>query len=566
MSYQPKHMRDVYAKQNEFLLHDDALATASQKTLEEEPGLLAEDRQKEVSRSASMMSVLVIISRLTGFARTWAQSIAVGTTVLASCYAIANTLPDQLYELVGAGMLTTAFLPVYMSIKKKIGKEGANAYTSNLLSIVVIATLLTSILGIVFAGQVIYTQSFSANVEFDSELAIYFFRFFAIEIVLYSFSTIFSGVLNAERSYFWPMAAPIFNNFITTASFIAYALLAPVNPSLGLLILAFGNPLGVLVQVLVQIPSLKKNGIRLRLRINFHDPALRDTLKIGAPALIVVIANFITVSVQNSSQLSVSAAGGAISNYARLWYTLPYAILTVPLTTALFTELSDNWAKKNIAAFKRDLTQGVCQILLFTVPFMLYLIVFSVPLISIISSRQFEAEDIFLTAEFLSGLSLALPLYGVGMYLQKVCSAMRRMTLYAVAATLGSGVQVALLIFGTPYFGLGFVAATSAIFNVIIDIVMLLALRRRLGHIGLVSMAFAFVRSLGLGLLGSAAAVLIMRVLEAFIGPVIGSPLRGIINCFVAGIPAVLVTYGLAVIFKFPEAAAIRSLLGRLRR
>ena len=566
MSYQPKHMRDVYANQNEFLLHDDALATASQKTLEEEPGLLAEDRQKEVSRSASMMSVLVIISRLTGFARTWAQSIAVGTTVLASCYAIANTLPDQLYELVGAGMLTTAFLPVYMSIKKKIGKEGANAYTSNLLSIVVIATLLTSILGIVFAGQVIYTQSFSANVEFDSELAIYFFRFFAIEIVLYCFSTIFSGVLNAERSYFWPMAAPIFNNFITTASFIAYALLAPVNPSLGLLILAFGNPLGVLVQVLVQIPSLKKNGIRLRLRINFRDPALRDTLKIGAPALIVVIANFITVSVQNSSQLSVSAAGGAISNYARLWYTLPYAILTVPLTTALFTELSDNWAKKNIAAFKRDLTQGVCQILLFTVPFMLYLIVFSVPLISIISSRQFEAEDIFLTAEFLSGLSLALPLYGVGMYLQKVCSAMRRMTLYAVAATLGSGVQVALLIFGTPYFGLGFVAATSAIFNAIIDIVMLLALRRRLGHIGLVSMAFAFVRSLGLGLLGSAVAVLIMRVLEAFIGPVVGSPLRGIINCFAAGIPAVLVTYGLAVIFKFPEAAAIRSLLGRLRR
>lgn len=566
MSYQPKHMRDVYAKQNEFLLHDDALATASQKTLEEEPGLLAEDRQKEVSRSASMMSVLVIISRLTGFARTWAQSIAVGTTVLASCYAIANTLPDQLYELVGAGMLTTAFLPVYMSIKKKIGKEGANAYTSNLLSIVVIATLLTSILGIVFAGQVIYTQSFSANVEFDSELAIYFFRFFAIEIVLYSFSTIFFGVLNAERSYFWPMAAPIFNNFITTASFIAYALLAPVNPSLGLLILAFGNPLGVLVQVLVQIPSLEKNGIRLRLRINFHDPALRDTLKIGVPALIVVIANFITVSVQNSSQLSVSAAGGAISNYARLWYTLPYAILTVPLTTALFTELSDNWAKKNIAAFKRDLTQGVCQILLFTVPFMLYLIVFSVPLISIISSRQFEAEDIFLTAEFLSGLSLALPLYGVGMYLQKVCSAMRRMTLYAVAATLGSGVQVALLIFGTPYFGLGFVAATSAIFNAIIDVVMLLALRRRLGHIGLVSMAFAFVRSLGLGLLGSAVAVLIMRVLEAFVGPVIGSPLRGIINCFAAGIPAVLVTYGLAVIFKFPEAAAIRSLLGRLRR
>ncbi len=566
MSYQPKHMREITAEQNEFLEREDVLATVSQETLEEEPGLLPEERQKQVSRSASMMSVLVIISRLTGFMRTWAQALAMGATVLASCYSVANILPDQLYELVGAGMLTTAFLPVYMSLKKKVDSAEANAYTSNLLSIVVMITLLVSVLGFIFAGQVIYTQSFSARADFDSELAVYFFRFFAIEVVLYCFSTIFSGVLNAERSYFWPMAAPIFNNFVTTVSFLAYAALAGSHPGLGLLILALGNPLGVLVQVLVQIPSLKRNGIKLRPHIDFHDPALKDTLKIGAPALIVVVANFVTVSVQNSSQLSISVAGSAIATYARLWYTLPYAILTVPVTTALFTELSESWAKEDIAAFKRDLTQGVCQILLFTVPFMLYLIVFSVPLVSIISSGRFETNDILLTAEFLSGLSLALPLYGVGMYLQKVCSAMRHMVLYAVAATLGSVVQVIILLVTTPYVGLGFVAATSMIFNVVVDAVMFVDLWRKLGHIGFKSMMFSFVRSLGLGLLGSGVAVLIMRVLEIAIGPAIGSPMRGLMNCVAAGIPAVLVTYGLAVAFRFPEAAAIRSLLGRLRR
>ena len=96
---------------------------------------------------------------------------------------------------------TTAFLPVYLSIKKKVGQDEANAYTSNLLSIVVVATGLVAVLGFFFAAEVVYTQSFSAGTDFDPTLAVYFFRFFVIEVMLYCFSTIFSGVLNAERDY-----------------------------------------------------------------------------------------------------------------------------------------------------------------------------------------------------------------------------------------------------------------------------------------------------------------------------------------------------------------------------
>lgn len=522
-------------------------------------------KQKDLSRSTSMMSILVLISRITGFLRTWAQAFAMGATVLASCYSIANTLPDQLYELVGAGMLTTAFLPVYLSIKKKVGQDEANAYTSNLLSIVVVATGLVAVLGFFFAAEVVYTQSFSAGADFDPTLAVYFFRFFVIEVMLYCFSTIFSGVLNAERDYLWPAAAPIFNNFVTTASFFAYAFLVNTNPELGLLILALGNPLGVLIQVLIQVPSLKRKGIKLSWRINLKDPALKETLKIGAPALIVVVATFVTMSVQTSSQLSVSASGASIAAYARLWYTLPYSILTVPITTALFTELSDSWAKENMDQFKKDFKHGINQILFFTVPFMMYLMIFSMPLVSIIGASKFTEDQLLLTQQFLIGQSLALPLYGIGMYLQKVCSAMRRMTLYAVSATLGSVVQVLVLLVGTSHFGMMFVATTSAIFYVVIDTIMLISLRKHLGQIGLKSMVFAFVRSILFGLAGSAAALLIMVGLRAVIGVPDGRALYGVLYCIFAGIPAVLVTYGLAILFKSPESAMLRSLVSRVR-
>ena len=70
------------------------------------------DAETSVGKSAAMMSVLVIFSRITGFVRTWGQAFALGTTLLSSCYTVANNLPNQLYELVIGGMIITAFLPV----------------------------------------------------------------------------------------------------------------------------------------------------------------------------------------------------------------------------------------------------------------------------------------------------------------------------------------------------------------------------------------------------------------------------------------------------------------------
>ena len=232
-----------------------------------------ESTENQVGRNAALMSFLVIVSRITGFFRTWGQSFALGAGMVASCYSVANNLPNQLYEIVVGGMLVTAFLPVYMSVKQREGEKGASRYTSNLVSIVTLLMGAVAVLGFIFAAQLVWTQSFSATSDFDADFATYLFRFFVVEVVLYSLSSIFSGVLNAERDYFWSSASSIFNNFVITASFLLYAALVNVNPTLATLILAIGNPAGVAVQVLVQMPSLRKHGIRLTWHIDWHDPA-----------------------------------------------------------------------------------------------------------------------------------------------------------------------------------------------------------------------------------------------------------------------------------------------------
>ena len=543
-----------------------ASASVAQETPKEGELSAEEARDAQVGRSTALMSALVIVSRLTGFLRTWGQAYALGVTVTASCYSVANNLPNQLYEIVIGGMLVTAFLPVYLSVKQREGTKGASAYTSNLVSIVLVLMGAVTILGFVFARQVVWTQSFTATEEFDTDLAVYFFRFFAIEVVLYALSSIFSGVLNAERDYFWSSAAPIFNNFVTTASFLGYAALVDSNPQLALVILALGNPLGVAVQVVMQMPSLRRHGIKLTPYINLRDPALKDTLSIGIPSLVVMLCSFETVSVMNSASLSVTAVGASVSYYARLWYTLPYAILVVPITTAMFTELSDSVSQGDMASFRRGVSSGSSKIVFMMVPFALYLIVFSTPLIRLLAAGRFADDEIAMTATYLMALSVSLPVYGICTYLQKVCSSIRRMGLYAGAHVVAAVFQTIVCLTLAQRLGLWIVAFSSTIYMLVVDFVTFVFLRRSLGPLGLGAVVAALLRACVFGVAGAVVGALVVRFAPYVLGSIPSSTVRALATVVLGGIPSVLVTFGLAFVMHVPEVAVMERLLARITR
>ena len=387
--------------------------------------------ERSVSSSAMLISVCVIVSRITGFFRTWAMAFALGSTFLASSYQVANNLPNSLYELVVGGMLVTAFLPVYVSVRKKLGQEGANAYASNLLSLTLLFLSIAAVLCILFSAQLIYTQSFLSD-QAQMSTSVFFFQFFAIQIVFYGVGAIVSGLLNASRDYLWSSIAPAFNNLIVIVTFLAYAFIAPSNPTLALYIIAIGNPAGVFLQMAIQIPALKRNGVRIRFHIDWHDPALRETLQIGVPAVIVMATSFGITSVQTAVAYHVASNGPTIIAYARLWFTLPYAFLAVPITTSMFTELAEMIAARNMDGFKHGVINGSRQIVFLTIPFALYLIVFAAPLVTMYTVGAFTGDAVAAVAYYLAALAVSLPFYSVNTYLQKTFSALRRMKHFAV--------------------------------------------------------------------------------------------------------------------------------------
>lgn len=533
------------------------------------PGQESEEEVEElVSRKANGASLLVIISRITGFGRTMAQANALSGALMsvASCYTVASNLPNMLYELVMGGMLITSFLPVYLSVRGKLGRTGAAAYASNLLSLVLIVMGVLSVACLIFAAPIVWTQSAGADAAFDFELAVWFFRFFAFEVILYGMSSVISGVLNAERDYWWSTAAPIVNNVITIASFSLYAFLVKggvVGWREALIILAVGNPLGVAAQVFIQLPALRRHGVRLRFRVDLHDPAIKETLTIGLPTLIIMLSSFPTNAVQSSCALQVTANGAAISYYARVWYVLPYSILVIPITTALFTELSNYRVAERMDAYRRTVASGIRKVGFTTIPCMLLLMTFAPYLVAVLGGL--DAEDAMLTATYLQVQSLALPFYGVSTYLQKVCSSLMRMKIYMVASVVAAVIQVAFCIVLTPIYGLYVVPLSSTFLFIAVDVISLISIRREIGAFGLRSIVMPSLRAFGFGLLGSAVGWVVLHVLTFVLGEPSGT-LMGILFVAGAGIPAIVASFGVAYMMGVSESPFFDGIFRRISR
>lgn len=514
-----------------------------------------------VGRSAGLMTILTIVSRVTGFIRTWAMAAAIGMSLLSSSYQVANNLPNMLYELVMGGMLVTAFLPVYMGVRREQGREASNEYVGNLLGILLLVLGGISLLGTVFAPGFIWTQSFLSGDGGSMDTAAFMFRFFAIQILFYGLGSVFSGVLNAHRDYFWSTFAPVLNNVIVIASFMGFApVSAQFGERAGIILIAAGTTLGVFVQMACQIPALGKHGVHPHIHIDFKDPALRQTIALGIPTLLATVCMFVSTSITNAAALVVQPeTGPSVIAYARLWYTLPYALIAASLSTALYTELSHDAQEKDYDSVRTGISRGVAQMLFFLIPFALYLIVFARPLNMIYCAGKFDESGVALVSEFLIYLALSLPLYGVVVLMQKSFSAlldMKPYSRYCLYSAIGQAGSV--LLFGVVLgFGMPAIALSYVVDYVILVGCSLWWLRRRLRGLQVKSILHGGFFGLLLGGLGAAAGAGVMWALEHFVGALGGSILITLGYVCVAGVVSLAVTFGLAVVLKMPEVSAL---------
>lgn len=514
-----------------------------------------------VARSTALMSVATLASRVTGLARTWVMAFALGNTIITSAYQVANTMPNMIYELVAGGLLNAAFLPLYLVQMEKHGKEGGNRYASNLLNIVILVMGVLAVLATIFAPQVIATQNFTQPLDSEvTAISVRFFRLFAVQLLFYGIGGVVTSLLNANRVYFLPSIAPAFNNIVVILSFILYMLINPSNPDAAFLVLALGTTLGVVVQMVVQIPALIKQGFKWELRIDFKDPGLRETLKTGVPMIIYLVGMMAALTFRNTYGFATGDNGPATLNYAWIWFQLPHGIIAVSLSRALFTEMSKSTAADDMPAFKRFMQSGISGTLLIIIPLAGLMGVLAEPLMQIFQAGAFNAEDVAYVGSVLAVWVIALPFYSLQQYLFNVFASLRKFPVFALICVGFCAIQCALyaVLTAPELFGLIGICIADIVYYAVSVVVLLIVLRRFVGSIGARHTIVSTVKACFATALGLVIVWLALQFLPTGAGP-----LGGFITVVVYGGIGLVIILALYQLMRVPEMGQILDTLKR---
>jgi putative peptidoglycan lipid II flippase len=329
-----------------------------------------------ILRSVLSISVATVLSRATGYARWMAQAAALGAGYVADAFTAAILLPGLMVVLSVAGIVFARPL-------------------------VLLVTDWQSGLSPAEAGRTL-------------DLAVLFFRVFSLQMLFYGISTIGTGVLQAHRRFFLPTFAPVLNNLMVIASFVAYALLVDTDQTLAFYVLAVGVTAGLAVMALALVPTMLSLGYRPRPQ--FGHPALLPTARLAGPMVVLVAAS---VGFQLfGAYLATGFEALSELNYAFTIFSLPYGVFVVAIATALMPELSENHSRRDADGYRETFSFGLRTMIFVVVPSAVGMISLSEPIVGVLYERgNFDATDTLTVSGLLVVYAAGLLGYSVYFFL-----------------------------------------------------------------------------------------------------------------------------------------------------
>ena len=522
-----------------------------------------------ILRSMLSISAATVLSRATGFLRMMVFAAVFGTAIVAQAYTVSSLLPSLIYELFLGGIFYSIFIPILLDRMTHHGEEDARNLTNALLTVALPLLAVVSVLGIVFAESIVRLATNWSDAQTLSpqemqrmvDLAVLLFRIFVLQMLFYGINTIGTGVLQAHRRFFLPTFAPVLNNLIVVASFVAYAIIAPRNETFAIYVLAVGASLGVVVMALALVPTMLRLGYKPR--VQFGHPALAHAARLAGPMLVLVAASVGLQFVANYFATSFNAATEL--GLAFVIFSLPYGIFVVAIVTALVPELSEQHSRGDTGSYRNTLSFGLRLVAFVVVPSTIGMVLLAEPLVGLLYQRgEFDAQDTQTVATLLTAYAVGLLGYGVYFLLVRAFySRQNTMTpaLLNVSLFILYTAVVYLLTEMTEVGVIGVVLALSGTYT-LLALAGLAAMRRTIKRIG----GRELLLSLSKTLLAGAAMYAVAWAGTAFLGTGAGNFGRAAVIAVVGG-TSLAAYLGAAFLLKAEEvewaAGLIRKRLGR---
>lgn len=366
-------------------------------------------------RAASIVSLLTLLSRITGLVREQLIAASFGASVWTDAYQVAFRIPNLLRRLFAEGAFSQAFVPILAGHRATHGDESTHRLIDAVATVLVWVLVLVCVAGVLGAPVLVWLMASGLPTEgFDA--AVQMTRWMFPYIGCMSLVALSAGILNTWKRFAAPAATPVLLNLSVIG---AAWWLAPWFEQRGLqpvLALAAGVMIGGVLQLVVQLPVLARLGLLPRIGASWarlkaawaHD-GVRRILRQMAPALLGVSVAQLSLLV--NTQIASHLQAGSVSwlTYADRLMEFPTALLGVALGVVLLPQLSAARASNQDERYSALLDWGLRLVVLLALPCAVALLVFPEPLVTVLYHYgHFTGADVTQTVRALMG-------YGAGL-------------------------------------------------------------------------------------------------------------------------------------------------------
>nr|WP_255278954.1 murein biosynthesis integral membrane protein MurJ [Actinomadura madurae] len=455
-----------------------------------------------ILRSGAIMAVGTLASRVTGFLRTAVIVAALGTGLLANAYNTANTIPNQIYDLLLGGILTSVIVPLLVRAKQRDQAYGEQ-YEQRVFTLAVIGLGALTVVSVLLAPLFISVLAGSYTGD-QREVAILFAQFFLPQLFFYGVGAFAGAILNTRGSFGAPMWAPVLNNIVVIAIGGAFLAITTgrVDPSSisdgQMLLLSVGTTGGIVLQTVALWPSLRRVGFRWRPRLDFRRGEIGEVGKMAGWTLLYVVATqaalaVVTALANRAGNLAVDEGLGEGYGYTPYFnayqlFQLPYAIVGVSVITALLPRMSRFAAEGKTADVRAAFSSGLRLSSVIIMPAAALMLVLGPEITTVLFAHgNTSSDDALVIARVMQMFAIALVPFSIYQLMLRVFYAhgdTRTPALVGLVVTTSNIVMAftAYNVLDVKWIVVG-IAGGFAITNLVGTITCWLVLRRKLGGI-----------------------------------------------------------------------------------
>jgi putative peptidoglycan lipid II flippase len=367
--------------------------------------------KKQILKSASVISLFTIFSRILGYVRDQRIVLLLGTTRVADSYFLAFTIPNLLRRLVGEGAMTASFIPVFSGYMVERSKEAVWDFAQRLFWTLALIVAILTVLGIVFSPAVVYVSTAASGGQAQWAGAVYLNRIIFPYVFFIALTALAGAILNCFHTFGLPACTPILLNVAIIGFSIATVWRYFKDPAVSL---AVGVLVGGTLQFLVLVPALVRKGMRFNFAISFSHPGVRSVGRLMVPGFFGIGVAQINFIVDRFFATAARMPPGSLTALyvADRVMELVLGGYAIAVATAILPMMSHQAAARDYEAMKKTLGFSLRIVSFITIPAALGLMIMREPIIRVLFQHgHFVAESTRLTARALLYYATGLPAF-----------------------------------------------------------------------------------------------------------------------------------------------------------